>query len=130
MLPERSQSWGICLDPLHSSASAGPGPPVSQVWGTDFEKVTVTTKYDTSSPSFAVPHSIRQKLDWTNEQRKWAEQGEVMEDIEGLRLQVSHPAERRLSLAQTEVQQLEMFYSHGCKEENAYIRIPMSALSG
>jgi len=104
------------------------GRDTSQFLGTDFEKVTIATNYDTSTPSFAVPHIMRQKLDWTNGQRKWAEQGEAVDDVEGLRLKVSHPTIGHLFLAQ--VQQLETFYRYGCAEENAYIRIPMSALSG
>jgi len=85
ILPARSQCWEVCLSPIISTPSTSAA---ALVEGMDFEVVSVATTFDPSAPSFALPHDRRQILDWTNEQRKWAEQGEEVNDIEDLQLKV------------------------------------------
>jgi len=86
ILPARSQCWDVCLSPIISSSATQ----VSQAWveGLDFEVVSIVTKFDPLAPSFALPHDRRQILDWTNKQRRWAEQGKEVDDIEDLQLKV------------------------------------------
>jgi hypothetical protein len=55
----------------------------------DFEVVSIITTFDPSAPSPTLPHDKRQILDWTNKQRRWAEQGEEVDDMEDLQLKVS-----------------------------------------
>src|SRR5882757_4443829 len=91
VLPARSQCWEVCLSPIISTPSTSTTQ-VSQalVEGMDFKVVSITTMFNPSAPSFALPHDRTQILDWTNEQRKWAEQGEEVNDIEGLQLKVGN----------------------------------------
>jgi hypothetical protein len=89
ILPARSQCWDVCLSPIINTPSSS-AVQVSQalVEGLDFEVVSIITTFDPSAPSFALPHDRRQILDWTNKQRRWAEQGEEVDDIEDLQLKV------------------------------------------
>ena len=89
ILPARSQCWEVCLSPIISTPSSSAAQ-VSRalVKGLDFEVVNIITTFDPSAPSFALPHDRRQILDWTNKERRWAEQGEEVDDIEDLQLKV------------------------------------------
>ncbi|KAG1845832.1 hypothetical protein F4604DRAFT_1688598 [Suillus subluteus] len=78
---------------------------------TDFNIITITTNYSCDT-RFSLSHDKQQNVEWTNQQRELVEQGEDVEDIKDIRLK------------------LQVFYPEGRKVEGAYLRIPMSALSG
>jgi hypothetical protein len=88
-LPERSQCWNAGLGSVVIPSTATAKVPQAFIEGMDFDTVSVTTTYDSSAPSFALPHDRRRNLDWTNEQRTQAERGEEVKDIDDLQLKVS-----------------------------------------
>lgn len=82
-LPERNQCWDASFGPVEVPEAVIEGVDV------ELETVRITTTYDSSAPSFPLPHDRRENLRWTIEQSKWAEQGEEVKDIEDLRIKVS-----------------------------------------
>jgi hypothetical protein len=114
-LPHRSYSaWKPCLEPIwdnflsFNSMADGDGPDIvmdDDLEGPGFQihkepeeeeslcVVVVHTGFDSSSPDnkrFPAPHDHQLNIAWTKRERKLAEAGEFVEDMDDLRDKVSH----------------------------------------
>ncbi|KAG2139899.1 hypothetical protein BD769DRAFT_1384213 [Suillus cothurnatus] len=108
LLPSRSPSWENIFTNVQGSPTSTQVSPSAN----DFNIITIPTNY-TCNTRFSLSHDQQQNVEWTNQQRELAEQGEDVEDIEDICLK-----------------ELQQFYPEGHKAEGAYVHISMSALSG